>query len=44
MLAVLILIARCAACWGVNQMAIKSANEGISPDAGRFGIYLVNGQ
>lgn len=28
--AVLILIA-CCACWGVNQVAIKIANEGISP-------------
>jgi drug/metabolite transporter (DMT)-like permease len=28
--AVLILIA-CCACWGVNQVAIKVANEGISP-------------
>ena len=26
----LILIA-CCACWGVNQAAIKIANEGISP-------------
>ena len=28
--AVLILIA-CCACWGINQVAIKIANEGISP-------------
>ena len=28
--AVLILIA-CCACWGVNQVAINVANEGISP-------------
>ena len=46
--AVLVLIA-CCACWGVNQVAIKIANAGISPIlqvglrsvfAGRAGIRL----